>query len=953
MKGLNLFLAMCFAVPMSGGAVAAVAKNSVRTQNSATRPAPTTNVRNTATIKSRTTTTPNPTISSRPVPQNKNVISRTTPTTTRTASGGRTTSARTAAKQNTSARSATSAPRNLRSGLSRAATNTIISRDSVMQRDFGKCKSVFFDCMDEFCANKDSQLKRCACSTRSNEFSATQKSLDNVEDKLLDFSQRLLQVNMDPADAAVINRASEGELAYYATADKTSSKKALDEIAKKLNTNFDSAGNNMSALSWSLDIDSAFDSVDPLSGTATTAKSGVALRNAALPICRDMATEVCSPEDITLVENSYNMAIEQDCNTVKKSFETQTQSARTKILESSALLDMTRLNNYQENNSDDILTCKSKMLDMLTDTNVCGENLTKCLDVTGRYINPTTGEAVLSPELINLSTLITRPSSTDTWAHTPQNASFVSYLNNKKKYIEPATKNCQTIADDVWTNFIEDALAQIKLAQNAKLEEVRQSCTTLLGQCLENSNTSLAEFDSRALSTFGVISDKTANALCENIRISCNAITQFVPDDATPVAAADTTAWSDGVRDIAANETYNKILNTCREIGRDCIINSCKSITGNFGLCESINGSVNRHSILTRAACWNDVYNCVSQASDETINNIHALLPSYNTIPNDIYQNMYGTPSAYDICSDQLADKHPCYNNADSVECYQCRIAEQIWGNCEHKPDNSQQNQILIPENSNTTTLLSWFAKNTHTDTNINSCATSICEPGYLDYTIGTSIMCVTPNEIIQCPTGNILCQKTITTPTGTTNCCETNTFDQWGNCCMNGGVTTAITEHIDNLFDTDITSASITSASHICTPNNNTTQMTLVAKYDNNYVFCTGSIVGGTVGDNASINCNGEYVIVDNINGKYYYNSVSANTDSSYNSNYTVNYLINVNGIINSSPNPAYCPNNEPAPIQCTYSSRNNNWKPDLVPGQGVSSCNITNTNGHWLVKF
>lgn len=950
MKGLNLFLAMCFAVPMSGGAVAAVAKNSVRTQNSATRPAPTTNVRNTATIKSRTTTTPNPTISSRPVPQNKNVISRTTPTTTRTASGGRTTSARTAAKQNTSARSATSAPRNLRSGLSRAATNTIISRDSVMQRDFGKCKSVFFDCMDEFCANKDSQLKRCACSTRSNEFSATQKSLDNVEDKLLDFSQRLLQVNMDPADAAVINRASEGELAYYATADKTSSKKALDEIAKKLNTNFDSVGNNMSALSWSLDIDSAFDSVDPLSGTATTAKSGVALRNAALPICRDMATEVCSPEDITLVENSYNMAIEQDCNTVKKSFETQTQSARTKILESSALLDMTRLNNYQENNSDDILTCKSKMLDMLTDTNVCGENLTKCLDVTGRYINPTTGEAVLSPELVNLSKLITRPSSTDTWAHTPQNASFVSYLNNKKKYIEPATKNCQTIADDVWTNFIEDALAQIKLAQNAKLEEVRQSCTTLLGQCLENSNTSLAEFDSRALSTFGVISDKTANALCENIRTSCNAITQFVPDDATPVAAADTTAWSDGVRDIAANETYNKILNTCREIGRDCIINSCKSITGNFGLCESINGSVNRHSILTRAACWDDVYKCVSQASDETINNIHALLPSYNTIPNDIYQNMYGTPSAYDICSDTLSDNHPCYDNANSVACYQCRIAEQIWGNCALKPDNTQQNKILIPENSNTTTLLSWFAKNTHTDTDTNSCATSICPAGSLDYNIGTSIMCVPPNEIIQCPIGNnILCQQRITTPTGTINCCETNTFDKWGNCCMNGGVTTAITGHITNLIDTNITSAS-----QICTPDNNTTQMTLVAKYDNNYVFCAGSIIGGTVGDNASINCSGNYVTLQKVGtSTFYYKGIEptncADNNCTPDLKPGVNYFINANAIdtqtnatiTTESALGAYCPTTNSQPNQCTRTSATS-W-----------DCPNTNTNGHWLVKF
>lgn len=828
-----------------------------------------------------------------------------------------------------------------------------------MARDFGKCKTVFFDCMDEFCANKDAQLKRCACSTRANEFTATKKSLDDVEDKLLDFSQRLLRVNMDPNDAAVINRATEGETAYYATADKTASKKTLDEIAKKLNANFEQSGNNMSALSWSLDIDSAFDSVDPLSGASTTAKSGVALRNAALPICREMAAEVCDATDITLVENSYNMAIEQDCNTVKKSFETQTQSARTKILESGALLDMTRLNKYQENNADDILTCKSKMLDMLTDTNVCGTDLTKCLDISGRYINPTTGAAFLSPELVNISTLIVRPTSSDSWAKIPQNASFVSYLNAKKKYIEPATKNCESIADNVWDTFIDDALAKIKLAQNAKLEEVRQSCTTLLTECIANANDSLSEFDSRALSTFGVISDKTANALCENVRASCNAIMQYSPDDTIQIAT-NQNAWSDGVRDIAASETYNKIINTCREIGRDCIINSCKSITGNFGLCESINGSVNRHSILTRAACWDDVLNCVSGASDETINDIHALLNGQSTT--DLYNNMYPETPDYDICSDQSLINHPCYDNSDSVACYKCRLAEQIWGNCQHKPDNLDDNAILIPTDPTTTTLLSWFAKNTHTDTNNNSCATSICPAGSLDYTVGTSIMCVAPDKIVKCATRNILCTTIVTTPTNTTNCCETNVVDKWSNCCMNGGVTSSgITQYLDNLFD-----ARITQDAKICTPNNNTTQMTLVAKYGANdnktYIFCTDSVTGGTIGDNdASINCGGDYIIVE-CNGTTtctYKTPIPAGNGVSYTPdyNYSMNYFINANGatvsgtgdnqtittITDSADLNAYCPtNDDPQHNQCIRRTTTD-WT-----GNGCGG-----TGGHWMIKF
>ncbi len=952
MRALNLFLAVFFAVPICDGAVAAVAKNATRSQNTSARTTQNISTRGAQTIRSRTQS--NTTVSSRTA-TNKNIISRPASTISRTATATRATTARTATNKSTTSRAATHPQSRIsRTGMSRAATTTQ-TRDAIMSRDFGKCKTVFFDCMDEFCANKDAQLKRCACSTRANEFTATKKSLDDVEDKLLDFSQRLLRVNMDPNDAAVINRATEGETAYYATADKTASKKTLDEIAKKLNANFEQSGNNMSALSWSLDIDSAFDSVDPLSGASTTAKSGVALRNAALPICREMAAEVCDATDITLVENSYNMAIEQDCNTVKKSFETQTQSARTKILESGALLDMTRLNKYQENNADDILTCKSKMLDMLTDTNVCGTDLTKCLDISGRYINPTTGAAFLSPELVNISTLIVRPTSSDSWAKIPQNASFVSYLNAKKKYIEPATKNCESIADDVWDTFIDDALAKIKLAQNAKLEEVRQSCTTLLTECIANANDSLSEFDSRALSTFGVISDKTANALCENVRASCNAIMQYSPDDTTQIAT-DQNTWSDGVRDIAASETYNKIINTCREIGRDCIINSCKSITGNFGLCESINGSVNRHSILTRAACWNEVYNCVASASDETIKNIYNILPNADTAPQSLYEQMYsqqltllGDNSVYDICrnSEGKCTQSSSATNATDrpdTDCYKCRIAEQIWGNCKSKPDNRSENPILMPDDSNTTTLLSWFAKNTHTDTDPNSCATSICAAGMLDYTVGTSIMCVAPNNIVQCPTQNILCQKTFTTPTGTTNCCPTNNFDVAGNCCMNN----MISQYTDHISDDTYTDA-------YCTKTG-TSNMTQVAQYTTNNttttrIFCTGDVTG-TVGDEAQVNCNGDYIIVECNGTTTCTYKKPTPTNNGFDYDYSMNYFINANGatvsgtdittITDSADLNAYCPTNDNTqPNQCTRTTTD--WT-----GNGCSG-----TGGHWMIKF
>jgi len=977
MKGLNLFLATCFVVPTLGGAVADTVKNSARATSN--RPTATTNSRNASNVKQRgdTKTAQTQNVATRGASSDtRSTKTRATATPVRESSvvarstkkpSTATTTARTAKKTQSAI---TSLRRRL--GLSRAATTQ--TRESVMQRDFGKCKSVFFDCMDEFCANKDSQLKRCACSARTGEFKNTQKSLDNVEDKLLDFSQRLLQVNMDPADAAVINQESEGERAYNATKDKTASRKTLDEIAAKLNTSFDSAErNNMSALSWSLDMDTAFDSVDSLSGVSTTAKSGVALRNAALPICREMAAEVCSDNDISLVENSYNMAIEQDCNTVRKSYETQTATARNKILESGALLDMTRLNNYQENNSDDILTCKSKMLNTLTNTNVCGENLTKCLDISGRYINPTTGTAFLSPDLVQLSDLIARPTNGDNWSRVPKNSSFISFLNSKKKYIEPATKNCQAIADDVWNGFIDDALSQIKIAQNAKLEEIRQSCTTLMAECLDDAKQNLSDFDSRALSTFGVMTDKTANALCENVKASCSAVMEYTPDDT--VLASDMN-WGNAVTEIQARETYETIINTCREVGRACIINACYSISGNFGLCESITNSINRHSILSRAACWDEVYNCVSQATDESIAKIRDILPNtYNIVPQSLYNMTYygdpnGTETVWDICREgenKCGGASATANtpDPDDVSCYKCRIAEQIWGNCKMKPDNRNKNKILPPRNPDTTTLLYWFATNTHTQEEDNSCATSMCPYGQIDVLVGTSTQCYAPSNVAQCSTvsdhpewENILCIDDNRTPitNSITNCCPTNNKDRWSNCCMSGSLS-AKHELFTGLFDT--TSSiyyNVRKNFYYCTPNTSAASMTLVAKYNTgnntptNYIFCVGSASYNRNSNSQiiqdEINCSGEYIVIECNNNKCYYKQPQGPTNCSGNAcqyTYGVNYYINVNMNNTEGANLApYCTAvNEPSGSDTCKMTGSNTWQ---------QNCPYPS---YWLVDF
>ncbi len=659
-----------------------------------------------------------------------------------------------------SARSATSV-KNKKHNV-RAAELNSEKITNIKSLNYSKCKTVYYECMDEFCANKDTNLRRCACSSRIHEFDGIKKQLADAEDKMLDFNQRLLTVSMEKEDATAINVATEGELAFEKK-DMSESEKLLQKITKTLNNSGDSKLNNdLSSISLSLDMDTAWDSVDSMGGIATSAKTGIDLYNAAQPICIEMAREVCSDEELDIAQDGYKLTIQQDCNTVAKSYDTLYNSAMEKIHESGALLDMSRLNIYQQRNSDDTLTCKKKILDQLSNTAVCGENLYKCLDTTGQYIDPSNGAAFLSEDLYNLTTLLQEPGADEQWSKIDKNEKFVNFLNSKKEFLEPAIEQCQDISDMVWKDFLDDALAQIKLAQNAKLEEVRRSCTTLVAECKTNALTSLSDFDARALSSFSVAADRTVNDICSDIQESCISLMN---------TNTDSTDWKDGMSGIATNVSYKNIMETCMNVGRDCIVQQCNGTSGNFALCQKTTDD-NRRAILNRSACWDKVLACVKSA--DNLDNMK-ITDIYPTSTDDGYWAKEN--SSTDVCEDTA-----------------CYIAKQIWGNCEYKSDkyaiaNVSGNGIKESNKIDTSasSLLSWFASNTNTSDSADSCNATGCEIGFqFDSTTKTCKQLSSGAET--CDGTNATLQDFIMNVTGTfTNYCDTHTTDRYGNCCVDG----------------------------------------------------------------------------------------------------------------------------------------------------------------------
>ena len=112
--------------------------------------------------------------------------------------------------------------------------------------------------------------------------------------------------------------------------------------------------------------------------------------------------------------------------------------------------------------------------------------------------------------------------------------------------------------------------------------------------------------------------------MCASVQNACTALLK------TTQGEGQDEDWVGGMSEIATSKTYETILQTCREVGRACIIQACKSISGNFAMCENIQNSINRKSIINRTSCWPEVLKCVNEAGEDAINNIFSLVKPAN-----------------------------------------------------------------------------------------------------------------------------------------------------------------------------------------------------------------------------------------------------------------------------------------------------------------------------------
>ena len=446
MKRFYLIFVGVFLCTCAYGANLRSSNATIRTepQNSTTNARQTTN--RVQSITTRTASTRLPT-------QRKNVTTR---------NAVKTVSARSGNSKTISARTTTTKKR-----LSRAATDSTISTRT-FGTNYTTCRDAYFTCMDQFCATQNTTYRRCICSSKLEKIQEQERSLSQTKNSLQDFYNfNIDAVSKTAAEVTAMQTASEGE--QNIKEDKSKSKKQLKNIKAVLNKTKQNSLSTSGTLDIAGDIKSIWNTTDLIRGYDISTLSGEALYNAVNAQCYEIVKPQCTTSDLKMIASAYGMYIENDCEALAADITKKTTTANAAIRTTRHDLQDARLENYDAHNLLSINDCIAKVRTDITADTACGENYVHCLDVTGKYLDITTGTPIYSTSFYQF---VDQISLSGDILKNSKNTAFVNLLNKKQPSAQQTLDLCRDISASIWDEFLRQALVEISQAQQQRVQQM-------------------------------------------------------------------------------------------------------------------------------------------------------------------------------------------------------------------------------------------------------------------------------------------------------------------------------------------------------------------------------------------------------------------------------------------------------------------------------------------------
>ena len=460
---------------------------------------------NTAVV-SRTNVTPRST-------KNQSIVSRATTaraaTTKQRSTSARTTTnvqASTPARTTTVSRTATKS--NARTGIqpmhnsspSTARITTSKSqpaRATVQTNTFGaeynSCRDAYFTCMDQFCATQNETYRRCACSSRLSQIKSRENLLSDTANQLQDFKDfNLSVIDKSAAEVSAMISASTGEEIAASAKDTSASAKQLANINAVLSKAKSQSLSTAGTLDIGGDIKQIWKTTSLADGANIANLTGESLYNAVHAQCSQMVAATCeSKATLNMVVSAYGMYIENDCTTLSNSLDSQTTTAKGSVRETEHELHNARLENYNTHNSTSIHDCIANVRNDLTAETACGPDYIHCLDVTGRYLNRETGEPIYTANFYQLDGQVSLSGNILT---NQTNRMIVAELNRMRSFAKSSLDTCRDLADEVWDEFVRQAITEIYQGQQQAIRTVKNQCLDVVNACYDEQNQSLKDF---------------------------------------------------------------------------------------------------------------------------------------------------------------------------------------------------------------------------------------------------------------------------------------------------------------------------------------------------------------------------------------------------------------------------------------------------------------------------
>ena len=487
-KLLPLVFACFVGIGMSNAAV----RDATTVSRQSSQNTPTARTTNQTRVISRTTATQS--VKSRPA-QPTVVVSR------GTTSRGAVTGTRRASTRSTTSQPTGRARAGTVSNASRAATNSARARATVVNtansKTFGTgyntCRDAYFTCMDQFCATSDDTYRRCICSSRLNEIKSKQRALGQSAEQLQDFKDLNIEaIPKTPAEVKAMLTASEGEMVSSVIRDKSASIAQLNGISAVLSKAKSKSLSTAGQLDIAGDINAIWATTDLTSGLNISNLTGETLYSAVHSQCVNLVGERCSSKSLlNMVVSAYSMYIENDCSLLANALDKQKTTANAAIRETERDMNVARLENYDAHNSSSINDCLAMVRNDITSDTACGTDYIHCLDVSGLYLNKTTGEPIYTSNFYQLGSTLSLSGNILT---NQANRTLVMELNRKRIFAEKSLDTCRDLADEVWDEFMRQAIAEIYQGQQTRIRNVRNECLDVVNKCYDSQSNSLRDF---------------------------------------------------------------------------------------------------------------------------------------------------------------------------------------------------------------------------------------------------------------------------------------------------------------------------------------------------------------------------------------------------------------------------------------------------------------------------